>query len=518
MHTIKNLVMGFLISLLLVGPSVGLPLMQDPPLARPSSAGNTTNHTLFLPRVTRGQPAGSIFGVEMFEELANTYDSSPADLMAKAGATWVRRNAVLWSEVEPSPGIRRWNSSLDAELISAQKFHLRPVLVIRSTPSWAQKYANKLCGPIKADALDEFAVFMRDVVARYSGYPYYVRYYELWNEPDVIYKYTADESPFGCWGTDDDAYYGGGYYAQMLKQAYPAIKQANPNAQVLVGGLLLTCDPRNPPPTSYDGCLPSKFLEGILRGGGGPYFDGVGFHAYDNFLKPSDLNDPVSGLGVYQNPSWSSAWNTTGPVLIVKTEFLRAVLNQYGYGSKYLLATEVALWCGGDSYDPYCISLYPESVQFQNSKAYFTVQVNAAAAYLGLRANIWYNFYGWRDSGLMCGYNGELEAAYNAYSFTRQEINWATAASKLTPYPGVQGYEFVRFDKRVWILWYVGGDPNGGAAKVAFSLPVSPQAVWGWVDVGGGVNAGSYSPLPLNQPDSRVVTVGRAPVFVEFAR
>ena len=69
----------------------------------------------------------------------------------------------------------------------------------------------------------------------------------------------------------------------MLKVAYPQIKAADPQAQVLVGGLLLDCDPRPGAGCSLtaQNAIPPKFLEGILRNNGGPYFDGVSFHAYD---------------------------------------------------------------------------------------------------------------------------------------------------------------------------------------------------------------------------------------------
>ena len=43
---------------------------------------------------------------------------------------------------------------------------------------------------------------------------------------------------FGCWDDPEDAYYGGEYYAEMLKVVYPVIKEADPEAKVLFGGLL----------------------------------------------------------------------------------------------------------------------------------------------------------------------------------------------------------------------------------------------------------------------------------------
>ena len=48
-------------------------------------------------------------------------------------------------------------------------------------------------------------------------------------------KLVDPDSVFGCWGDNDDDYYGGGYYADMLKMVYPAVKSADPQAQVLIG-------------------------------------------------------------------------------------------------------------------------------------------------------------------------------------------------------------------------------------------------------------------------------------------
>ncbi len=92
-------------------------------------------------------------------------------------------------------------------------------------------------------------------------------------------------SVFGCWGNPNDPYYGGGYYAELLKRAYPAAKAANPQAIVMNGGLLLDCDPRYPPPGKD--CLPAQFLEGMLRNQGAAYFDILAFHGYPYYGTPS---------------------------------------------------------------------------------------------------------------------------------------------------------------------------------------------------------------------------------------
>jgi hypothetical protein len=118
-----------------------------------------------------------------------------------------------------------------------------------------------------------FAQFVAEAVERYSQPPYDVRYWEIWNEPDVGLGVIPAQSGFGCWGDPDDPYFGGGYYAEMLKVVYPVIKQVNPEIIVLIGGLLLDCDPVDPPESPpgsgiLKDCSSAKFFQGILEEGG----------------------------------------------------------------------------------------------------------------------------------------------------------------------------------------------------------------------------------------------------------
>lgn len=479
----------------------------------PSTPGAVSNGglSIYLP-IVFSQPGHLFFGVEMGPEASLSNPGDPAERMSDAGASWVRLNGLLWSQVEPNPGNRYWSSKLEAQFTNVSKNRLRPILIIRSTPTWAQKVVGTYCGPIRADALDDFANFVYDVVARYSKPPYNVYYYELWNEPDVDAAYITGDNTFGCWGDGNDPYYGGRYYAEMLKYAYPAIKKANPNAQVLLGGLLLDCDPTNPP-VGKD-CKSSEFFEGVLINGGGNYLDGVNFHAYDYYPMPTNKNDPLNGLGRSANSNWHSAWNTTGPVMINKVNFLRNLLSQYGQSNKYLTNTEVAILCGDNqgSAEDYCAQ-EPVNYAFQNTKAYYVVQAYAVARWLNLRTNIWYSYYGWRDSGLYNSALQKVEAAYNAYDLANQHIDRARSAAKLSLGTDVMAYEFNHPDRRVWVMWYVGGDPLNGALTTNVTLPQAPQAIYRWINVGsGGTAPGTYQQDVLTQ----TLTVGRAPIFVVF--
>jgi hypothetical protein len=378
------------------------------------------------------------------------------DQMAAANISWTRPVGVLWSSVESTPGTYNWSvmAGLETELQNASSKGIQVVLIVHSTPEWARKIAGTgpSCGPIRQDKLPAFGNFMRALVARYSVAPYNVKYWELWNEPDIAL--LTGDSGYGCWGDTNDPYYGGGYYAEMLKAVYPKIKAADLHAQVLMGGLLLDCDPR-----PGAGCAvvghdpkPSMFLEGILRNNGGSFFDGVSFHAYDYYQGYS---------GHYSNSNWQSAWNTTGPVLIAKTQFIQSLLSQYGVSGKFLMNTELAILCDSCSNDS----------TFETTKAYYVTQAYAAAIAQGLRAIIWYSVLGWQNSNLL---NSDLSPrpVYSAFQFARNELYNATWVRDVTEYAGVKVYEFQRGDHRIWVLWSLDGAEHG------ISLDASPRAVF----------------------------------------
>jgi hypothetical protein len=286
----------------------------------------------------------------------------------------------------------------------------------------------------------------------------------------------------------------------------------------------LDCDPRGSPSicdTTWHSNLPPKFLEGILRhnglNDGGNYFDGVGFHAYENF---------DNALGHYSLWTWNSAWNTTGSVTIAKARFIEEVLDTYNISGKFIMNTETAIVCGGfddPPGQPPCES-EPTSA-FEQTKAYYVAQVYSAAIAEGLRANIWYSVLGWRNSGLFPSdltlplqtFTSELRStaqnsalltssgtprpAYYAYQFARSELRDASFVGDIDSVDtggvsGVKGYKFNRGDRTIWLLWSL----DGTGHSVSFST--LPRAIF---DVfGNALPAGS----PLN--------VTLIPLYIEW--
>lgn len=459
------------------------------------SGGEYTTYlpALFWPRNENG------IGMQM----GSFTESGGLEKIADTKTYWVGGIPVLWSDVEVTRGVYDWNSTNKKadQFRNASDEGLIIVGNVRSTPSWARLYSNYFCGPMQSQYFDEFADFMYEVVSRYSVPPYNVKYWEIWNEPDVAPSElgTNYDSQFGCWGDVNDSYYGGSYYASMLKVVYPAIKRANPYAQVLVGGLLMNCNPNK-----SSSCKASKFFEGILRNNGGPYFDGVSFHAYDyySYTWKTSYED---NIGTYQNnTNWSSTWNTTGPVLIEKTNYLKSVLAKYGVAGKYLLNTEVALncrICTDVNVPPYNENPTPT---FETTKAYYIAQAYAAAINVGLRANLWYRLPGWPEQNTEL-INPDLteREGFVAYRVASQKLAGVSNLGEInsgdvSSTTGIKGYKFSYKNRNIWVVWSLDGNDH----------PVTLLS--------GGTLSAITDALGNEQPLSTSITITIKPVYIEW--
>ena len=437
---------------------------------------------IFTPAgLTYAQASSSVFGVE-----ANSFTvADGANYITQTQTSWVRGPVVNWNDIEATEGNYNWSNLGEAlsEVQLAVANGIEPLVVVRGTPAWAQKYPGYTCGPIEESKFTAFGNFMAELATNSPLSTYQVKYWEIWNEPDRSWQQVPIPTYIwaGCWGEESDTqYYGGGYYGQMLATVYPLIKAADSQAQVLVGGLMLECDPNQPPSGST--CTSSKFLEGILNSLGSNSFDGVSYHAYDYY----------GGVpGTYANTNWHTTWVSGGPSLIEKGQYVRNLLHKYNISGKYLLNTENALLCSTCNNDP----------EFEKTKAYYVAEAYASAMAQDLMANIWFSVRGeWgRNNGLLDVYTAGLPPlpAYDAYKFAAQELSGANYVGTVSRFPGVAGYEFSKTDRHVWLVW----SPGGGSVPVDFL--VTPLNVY---DVDG-------DPVPYSNPR---LTITREPYYVEL--
>ncbi len=452
MKTILSILAVIAISLV----SVSRPPSLDAP---PSvEALQNSDEIVYVPLALANQPV-TIFGVESF-----SYDSNDVvELIKQSGTRFVRVNPpshserpnakpLFWSDVEAVKGVYDWStaSTTETELTNISGAGKEAILVIRRTPEWARLYSGYPCGPVKVSEISALANFMKAAVERYSAPPFNVRYFELWNEPDAAREDVKPDEIYGCWGEKTDPYYGGRHYADVLKQVYPKVKEANSQAKLLIGGLLLGCDPDNPP--EGKDCSSSLFFEGILVGGGGPYFDIVSYHTYD-YYGPAEK---------YQNSNWHSASNTTGPVIAAKTQFLLDLLDEYGVTGKQLFCTEIALICSG------CETA---SETFQQTKARYVAQAFAVSIAKGVKGGIWYTLVDrWRFSGLT-DYNKNPLPAFDAFQFARQELGNAYGGEDISK-DNMMIYEISTSKGKVLVAWSQDGNNH------TLQLGATPKAIY----------------------------------------
>jgi len=419
--------------------------------------------------------AARVLGVAV-EGFANQY---AYDRIAQLGAHWVRRYRELsWLAVEPVEGQLHWEvlGELEQELLRARADGFEPIINIQMTPEWAQGVASYPCGPVRRDKFEAFARFMEQVVARYGSQTRYgVRYWQIGNEPDVAPAEVWPDAPFGCWGDPKDVYYGGPYYADMLKVVYPRIKAADPGAQVMMAGLLLECDPETMSPGN--GCenerrwASGRFLEGVLINGGGPFFDVVDVHSYA--VLRMDLPQRMHSYYAWSVPAGG------GTGLPEKVGFARRILARYGFENKPVFAGEVALKC--DDPTPECYEVGAAFVPRVYVEAYNMNLVGAT--YYALITEF-------KFKGLLLP-DFTPKPAFAAYKYLGSQLGRARYQSAATGFQGLAGGQFEKEDGRqLLILWSADGSdvslPLPGGFRAAYDkfgqkLPViDDQLVIGW--------------------------------------
>lgn len=342
--------------------------------------------TLFLPFVTKNHPE-FIFGVD---------GNTNFDKMKDADVKMIRLNAQLWwSQIEQTEGQYDWDKAQNVEsyLKDAANKGMDVILLVQTSPEWARKYENSVCGPIKEDKLGKFGDFLYEVVRRYSQPPYNVKYFQIWNEPDQPIKQVERGNNNGCWADSEEGYQGISY-GKMLSVVYPRIKDANPDAQVVIGSLMLLCDPREERPQDY--CAQDEYRKSAN------FFEGVLQEAKYSFDLVAFNAGPSFEIG--KNPVWSEKNNwrwraERGGMVDGKIEYLRESMAKYGV-VKPIIHSEAYYLDRKDEYFD----------QFEEYKADYLVWVYANDWSQHLRGVTWYTVEGWKGSELINSSSQETKA------------------------------------------------------------------------------------------------------------
>ena len=339
--------------------------------------------------------AGERIGLEM-RDSPEMIESE--DLAVAGGARWFRI-PFRWRLLEPrrsDPPEYQWER-YDGLIQELSRRGLRVILTVRDDPEWA---SAGVCGQFSDEGAAAFPEFLEAAVRRYSAAPYGVLHWELYNEPDNASKTYVSQG--GCWGGSPAA------YAEMLGQAYAAIKRANGEAVVVFGGIALEKiegDPFN-----------VRFLEEVLAAGGGPYFDWMNFHYY---------------------PAFSYRWDRFGPGVAGKAAYVRKLLADAGV-EKPLICTEIGQPSAG-----------PPAEGYSDEKAMAHVYkglVQAIAA--DLRVVIWHRFQDQEGDTRLYGLlspEGTPKPAYQAFQTLTHNLAQAHYQGPFENPAGNRGLAAYRF-------------------------------------------------------------------------
>lgn len=250
------------------------------------------------PALTTSEHDGVSFGIAAGSDLTSLSENELEiyfQQLNELGVTWIRWD-FDWSEIQPnSKSTYRWTSSdLVAEI--AKKNNIKSLGIITYTPRWARQRTcrnSDKCKPTDPIIFGNFAGIVAD---RYKSYG--INHWEIWNEPNSINFFRPIPNVSS--------------YSAMLKSAYSAIKESNPDAVVLTGGLAPTLNVGS-------NISPISFINILYEKGVNDYFDAIALHPY---------SFPV-------DPSYSASWNGWQQL-----NQIRQIMTENGENDKFVWITE----------------------------------------------------------------------------------------------------------------------------------------------------------------------------------
>ncbi len=253
----------------------------------------------------------SPYGINTFleQEVEEAKIERSLQLISKAGFHWIRQQ-FPWEDIEiygkGDYWDHQWNHSAwekyDRLVELAQKYDLEIIARLDNPPAWSRAVGNAegwSLGP--PDDFEDYGDFVYAVVSRYRGQ---IRYYQIWNEPNIYPEW-------GNQPVDPEA------YVRLLQIAYRRAKEADPDCVIIAAGLAQTTElgPRNLSDLIY--------LERMYEAGVQGYFDVMGAMVYGLWTGPLDRR--------------TSSDRTN----FSRVQLTREIMVRHGDADKPLWATEV---------------------------------------------------------------------------------------------------------------------------------------------------------------------------------
>jgi polysaccharide biosynthesis protein PslG len=277
------------------------------------------------------------FGVNVFLE----QEADPAkrelavQMAAAAGFRWLRQE-FPWEDVEihgrgdfedrrHEPHRSAWDK-YDHIVSLAEQYEMDLIVRLSNPPAWSRAGGDEVGSYAPPDDFEDFANFARAVATRYQGR---VRYYQLWNEPNIYPEWgNRPVSP-------ED-------YTALLKAGAMAVRQADPEAVIIAGALAATIDLDGAmtPTHNFNDLL---FLQRMYDAGAASYFDIMAVQGYGlwsgptdhrmhprvmNFGRPQFVRDLMVANGDGHKPLWISEMNWNAAPEDVDPRYGRVTLAQ----------------------------------------------------------------------------------------------------------------------------------------------------------------------------------------------
>jgi polysaccharide biosynthesis protein PslG len=196
-------------------------------------------------------------------------------LLRDAGIGWARQE-FPWEDIEihgrgdfqdrrNDPPRSAWDK-YDRIVKTAADHHVNVLVRLDNPPDWAFADPAKAGEKGPPDNLADFGNFVAAVAGRYCGK---VRYYQIWNEPNIYPEWgNRDADPAG--------------YAALLKVAATRARQACPGVVIVSAALAQTTEPGG---RNMDDL---KYLEALYKAGWSNDFDVLGVQAFGLWTGPTD--------------------------------------------------------------------------------------------------------------------------------------------------------------------------------------------------------------------------------------
>ncbi|MCL4489695.1 MAG: cellulase family glycosylhydrolase [Chloroflexi bacterium] len=215
------------------------------------------------------------FGVNTFldQEVEESKIRRSLQMIHDAGFHWIRQEFPWESIEQPGKGqfwdVKYQHSTWDKyDLIVklAHEYGLEVVARLDHPPAWTRADGRARGDFAPPDNYQDYGDFVAAVVSRYRGK---IRFYQLWNEPNIYPEWG--EQPVNA-----------ADYVRLLKIGYTRAKEADPQAVILSAGLAQTTE------TGPKNLSDLTFLQQMYDAGARGYFDILAVQDYGLWTGPGD--------------------------------------------------------------------------------------------------------------------------------------------------------------------------------------------------------------------------------------